>query len=77
MEKIVFDIDGVLTDLNLFLLEYGRNYFELNNGKLKEKYDKKFTVVDENASNLKDMFDCDSEIEKDFWTKNYFFIQKW
>lgn len=69
MKKIGFDIDGVLTDVRKFQIEYGKKFFI-------EKYN--MDIVDENAYSIKKMFNCTDEQEYEFWKKYIIFYSiKW
>lgn len=61
MANIVWDIDGVLVDLEKYLLKKAPSFFE-------KKFHKK--VVNPNSIDLKEMFDCTKEQEEMFWTHN-------
>lgn len=58
--RIGIDIDGVLTDINAFLLENGHKFFK----------GKRF-VANSNAYSLKKMYNCSEEDEEEFWNKYY------
>ena len=55
--KIGFDVDGVLTDLENYQLEYGKKYF----GEDK--------LVNENGYTIQEIFGCSKEEEEKFWIK--------
>ena len=61
MANIVWDIDGVLVDLEKYLLRTAPSFFE-------KKFSKK--IVNENSIDLKEMFNCTKEQEEMFWTHN-------
>lgn len=64
MEKVLnigFDSDGVLYDTEAFELKYGSKFF-------KKKYG--MDLINENGYGVKEMFNCSSEQEKEFWTKH-------
>ncbi len=61
--KIAFDIDGVLTDIEKFQLEYGSKFF-------KKKYNR--DVYDVNGYGIKEVFNCTNQQEIKFWIKNTF-----
>lgn len=61
MANIVWDIDGVLVDLEKYLLKTAPSYF-------KKKFNKK--VVNPNTIDLKEMFNCTKEQEEMFWKHN-------
>ncbi len=54
--KIAWDVDGVLTDLNAFLIKYGEKFFKRN-------------PCDANAANVRDMFGCSDKEERSFWKR--------
>lgn len=56
--NIGFDIDGVLTDVSKFQIEYGKKFF------------KNRELVNENGYSIREMFDCTKEEEYDFWKHN-------
>lgn len=58
MANIVWDIDGVCTDLNRYILERAPQYF-------KKKYNKE--VVNKDVVDVKDMFNCSKSEEERFW----------
>lgn len=64
MKNIAFDIDGVLTDIEKFQLEVGGQFF-------KEKYG--LPIVNRNGYSIKEIFNCTSEQEYEFWKKNIIF----
>lgn len=55
--KIGFDVDGVLTDLENYQLEYGKKYF----GEDK--------LVNEDEIDIKEMFNCTKQEREKFWIK--------
>ena len=55
--KIGFDVDGVLTDLENYQLEYGKKYF----GEDK--------LVNEDGYTIQEIFGCSKEEEEKFWIK--------
>ena len=57
MANIGVDVDGVLTNLEKFQLENGKKFFGENK------------VVNENAYDVKDIFDCSSSEREKFWLK--------
>lgn len=57
--KIGFMIDGVLIDINNFLVENGDKFL---GGKIRYK--------NEDASKFTEMYNCSKEISKMFWKKN-------
>ena len=59
--NIAFDIDGVLTDIEKFQLETGREYF-------KKKYSK--DIVNPNGAGIKEIFACSEREEYEFWRDN-------
>lgn len=59
--KIAFDIDGVLTDIEKFQLEYGSKFF-------KKKYN--HDVYNVNGYGIKEVFNCTDQQEIKFWVKN-------
>lgn len=61
MANIVWDIDGVLIDLEKYLLKNAPKYFKKNFNK---------ELVNSSSIDLKEMFDCSKEQEKMFWTHN-------
>lgn len=61
MANIVWDIDGVLVDLEKYLLKHATVFFE-------RKYGKK--VINPNTIDLKEMFGCTKKQEAEFWTHN-------
>lgn len=65
--NIAFDIDGVLTDIEKFQLEYGSKFF-------KKKYNKE--ISDINGYGIKEVFNCSNEEEIKFWIKNTFKYMK-
>lgn len=56
MRRIAFDIDGVITDWEKFLKEKGKEFF-------------KREIVNENASDLREMFNCTEKEYRAFWNK--------
>lgn len=58
MMNIGFDIDGVLTDVSKFQIEYGKKFF------------KNRELVNENGYSIREMFNCTKEEEYDFWKHN-------
>lgn len=58
MINVAFDIDGVLTNIESFMLENGKKFF---NG----KYD----VVNPNGYDIKEIFGCTENEENDFWKR--------
>lgn len=54
--NVAFDIDGVLTDLEKFQIEYGRKYFG------REEKNKK-------GSSIRELFACSEVEEYNFWKK--------
>ena len=61
MANIVWDIDGVLVDLEKYLLKNAPSFFE-------KKFHKK--LVNPNSIDLKEMFNCTKEQEEMFWKYN-------
>ena len=61
--NIAFDIDGVLTDIEKFQLEYGSKFFQ-------KKY--KQGIVCEDGYGIKEVFSCTSLDEIEFWILNTF-----
>ncbi|MBO5414672.1 MAG: 1-acyl-sn-glycerol-3-phosphate acyltransferase [Bacilli bacterium] len=61
MANIVWDIDGVLVDLEKYLLKTAPSFFE-------KKFNKK--IVNPNSISLREMFDCTKEQEEMFWKYN-------
>lgn len=61
MANIVWDIDGVLIDLEKYLLKTAPSFF-------KEKYNK--DIINPNTINLQEMFDCTKKEEEAFWIHN-------
>lgn len=61
MANIVWDIDGVLVDLEKYLLKKAPKYF-------KEKFKKE--LKNPNSIDLKEMFGCTEKQEKMFWAHN-------
>lgn len=59
--KIAFDIDGVLTDIEKFQLEYGSKFF-------KKKYNR--DIYNVNGYGIKEVFNCTDQQEIKFWVKN-------
>lgn len=55
--RIGFDVDGVLTNLEKYQLEYGKKYF------------KDAKNIDETAYDICDIFHCSREEREKFWTK--------
>ena len=56
--KIGIDIDGVLTDMESFQLDYGSKYFY-------EKFNKK--IVNANSYEVKDIFNVSKQDDDRFW----------
>ena len=57
MANIGVDVDGVLTNLEKFQLENGKKFFGENK------------IVNKNAYDVKDIFDCSSSEREKFWLK--------
>lgn len=61
MKNVAFDVDGVLTNIEKFQLEYGAKFFEKNYG---------MKIVNPEGYSIKEIFDCTDEQEYEFW-KHY------
>ena len=60
--RIGIDIDGVLTDIEKWQLDYGSKFYF-------EKY--KMEIVNSNAYTTKDIFNAESKLDYEFWTKYF------
>lgn len=68
--NIVFDLEGVLYDVEAFMYKYAVDFF-------KDKYN--LEIVNENGYGIKEIFNCTDEQESEFWTKHalkYFLLYK-
>lgn len=68
--NIVFDLEGVLYDVEAFMYKYAVNFF-------KDKYN--LEIVNKNRYGIKEIFNCTDEQESEFWTKHalkYFLLYK-
>lgn len=61
--RIGIDVDGVLTDINQWIIDYGSKM-------IFEKYNRE--IENKDAYEFIDMFNVDIKVEKDFW-EEYFF----
>ena len=64
--RIGIDIDGTLTDIEKFQLDFGSKFFS--------KYNK--FIVNSNGYEVADIFNVDSNLDNKFWDKYYFYYLK-
>lgn len=64
--KIGIDIDGVLTDIEKFQLDYGSKFYY-------EKYGKR--IVDSSGYETYDIFNSDEKLDDKFWWKYFFYYE--